>query len=42
MILSPLINGIRYNISNKDDIIQSGLLKGNQWNSDIIYFNIFL
>ena len=36
MILSPLINGIRYNISNKDDCIQSKLLKGNQWNSDII------
>jgi FkbM family methyltransferase len=35
-ILSPVINGIRYNISNKDDCIQSELLKGNQWNSDII------
>ena len=31
-----LINGIRYNITNKDDIIQSNLLKGKQWNSDII------
>ena len=27
-MLSPLINGIRYNIINKDDVIQSQLLKG--------------
>lgn len=36
MKLSPLINGIRYNITNKDDYIQSVLLRGKQWNSDII------
>lgn len=35
-MLSPAINGIRYNITNKNDHIQSVLLKGNQWNSDII------
>lgn len=35
-MLSPVINGIRYNINNKKDPIQSRLLKGNQWNSNII------
>ena len=35
-MFSPVINGIRYNINNKDDGIQSVLLKGNQWNSDLI------
>tara|TARA_Y100000816_G_C26046580_1_gene548452 strand:- start:128 stop:868 length:741 start_codon:yes stop_codon:yes gene_type:complete len=35
-MLSPVINDIRYKISNKDDYIQSTLLKGIQWNSDII------
>lgn len=35
-MLSPLINGVRYNIINKDDSIQSYLLKGNQWNNDIV------
>jgi len=32
----PIINGISYQINNKDDAIESVLLKGKQWNSDII------
>jgi FkbM family methyltransferase len=35
-MFSKVINGIRYNITNKDDHIQSVLSKGNQWSSDKI------
>ena len=30
------INNIKYLIKNKNDIIQGTLLKGNQWNNDIV------
>lgn len=35
-MFSSVINGIRYKINNKKDNIQSLLLQGKQWNSDII------
>ena len=35
-MFSPKINGIRYKITNKNDVIQSVLLSGKQWNSEII------
>tara|TARA_Y100000590_G_scaffold225350_1_gene254767 strand:- start:2614 stop:3354 length:741 start_codon:yes stop_codon:yes gene_type:complete len=30
------VNNIKYLIKNKNDIIQSTLLKGNQWNNDVV------
>ena len=30
------VNNIKYLIKNKNDIIQNTLLKGNQWNNDIV------
>ena len=31
-----IVNNIKYLIKNKNDIIQSTLLRGNQWNNDIV------
>jgi hypothetical protein len=36
MSISPIINGIKYFIYNENDYIQSILLKGKQWNEEII------
>jgi FkbM family methyltransferase len=35
-IISPIVSGIRYKISNKQDVIQKKLLNGSQWNEEII------
>jgi FkbM family methyltransferase len=36
MAISPIINGIRYAIHNKDDCIENILLQGIQWNQESI------
>jgi FkbM family methyltransferase len=35
-VVSPLISGVKYIIHNKDDVIQSTLLHGNQWNEPVV------
>lgn len=35
-VVSPQINGVKYKIYNKNDIIQGTLLKGKQWNEEIV------
>ena len=37
---SPLINNIKYYITNKNDEIEKELYKGNQWNNEI--YNIII
>ena len=39
-MITKSINGIRYEIRNKNDSIQSQLLNNNQWNEEI--FRIIL
>jgi FkbM family methyltransferase len=34
--ISPIVNGVKYVIYNENDFIQNILLKGNQWNTEII------
>jgi FkbM family methyltransferase len=34
--VSPTINGIKYIIRNRSDVIEQHLMNGNQWNNDII------
>ena len=36
-IVSPLVSGIQYKINNPYDTIQNYLLRGQQWNEDIIH-----
>ena len=36
MSISPLVNGIKYIITNKDDIIQRTVNNGEQWNANIV------
>ncbi len=35
-IYSPVVNGIKYKIYNKEDVIQNGLLNGHQWDEEIL------